>query len=897
MDSRADQGAPSRPGGCGRRWRRALLLVAGIGLLAPASAGAVTITVTTAGDETTQGDHLVSLREAITAIDNASNGGDTDLPATGYGTNDTIVFNIPTSGLKTIPVGGPPANLHTVLPPLMKPMTINGASQPGATGSPAVGIALDGTQATGGTLPSGFTIDTTTGYSTIQGFNLRSFPVAGVLGLNGSATITGNLIGTDATGTGPAGNQYGFFLQGGNLNISGNVISGNSQDGVLIFNNNNNVILGNYIGTDTSGTLALGNGRDGIRVQNGQGTQIGQTGAGNLILNNTGFGINFLVPGNQAFDNSIFGNVGGGINVPSADTSFEPHIAVDPTTGNLVVTFTDAQPGSTVSGQFFSNPDCGSGAQFRTFLGEQTGTADGSGNGQISFHPPSTPATGSGIKATVSGMINGSQITLPSNNCAPFMPSSSGGGPTNTGLTPLDIAAGYDLFQTDPSGTSINFGNPPFTLPPGLFRGFPGFTGQVQLMGNPLGTFNGHDVGDADTIVRRGQSALLDFPLYETTIPIDLERLNLESVMPIKVPVKAGKHTANSFFDVFVTLDAIPSTGQMTLTESSPTSGTFDSFFDVFTEISLVRLPDGMTKKIDVGPFLMTPQYAQFHRLSAGKVVWQTSCPPQVLTVPALNAGFCPGVNASGLKQPFTERGKLAMHTVVPAQPPLEHFKCYSIRAQSSLRLPSVTLSDQFGQDTVQVGGLRQLCAPAQKNGERFANQTAHLQCYSITAAPRNHVVAVRNQFGSYVLKVNRPQALCVPSLKSLNTRQPPPSLTTPTTQAALTDHFQCYGVRQQARYALRSLIRSSRQVRLSDQFGAGRVRVLQPVELCAPAQKNAEPIRHPVDHLLCYAIADVRRRRFVKRNVQVTNQFGTQVVRLTGSKELCVPSVKIVLR
>src|SRR5215471_11167056 len=58
--------------------------------------------------------------------------------------------------------------------------------------------------------------------------------------------------------------------------------------------------------------------------------------------------------------------------------------------------------------------------------------------------------------------------------------------------------------------------------------------------------------------------------------------------------------------------------------------------------------------------------------------------------------------------------------------------------------------------------------------------------------------------------------------------------------------HYQCYKVTGQSPPAT---------VRLLDQFGTSpRVRVQQPVFLCAPVGKNGEPISDERTHLVCFA-------------------------------------------
>jgi hypothetical protein len=90
--------------------------------------------------------------------------------------------------------------------------------------------------------------------------------------------IWGNYIGTNATGVDPVPNRTGIYLSNGSFNIIGgdnpefrNVISGNMQNGIHILNPSarGNRIIGNFIGTDVSGTKDLGNGWMGIMTYSG----------------------------------------------------------------------------------------------------------------------------------------------------------------------------------------------------------------------------------------------------------------------------------------------------------------------------------------------------------------------------------------------------------------------------------------------------------------------------------------------------------------------------------------------------------------------------------------------------------------------------------------------------
>jgi hypothetical protein len=130
------------------------------------------------------------------------------------------------------------------------------------------------------------------------------------------ATVQGNFIGTDVTGTHALGNRIGVAFEGSSLSTSllggtapgaGNLISGNSLYGILSSTSGRSVIQGNFIGTDVTGTHALGNGNHGVFFETTFFTQVGGTeaGAGNLISGNGGSGV-FMT--SSGADNFVQGN-------------------------------------------------------------------------------------------------------------------------------------------------------------------------------------------------------------------------------------------------------------------------------------------------------------------------------------------------------------------------------------------------------------------------------------------------------------------------------------------------------------------------------------------------------------------------------------------------------------
>jgi hypothetical protein len=164
---------------------------------------------------------------------------------------------------------------------------------------------LIGTNAAGtvGLANSGFGVniwgDTVLGGSTPGTGNVISnFRTAVLTANSGGGSILGNFIGTDITGTKAIPNVTGISIFsnvkdvkiGGTAASERNVISGNNRGISLDFNSA--IVKGNFIGTDISGNTALPN-SDGIVINAGSGNVIGGTepGAPNIIAFSHGNGI------------------------------------------------------------------------------------------------------------------------------------------------------------------------------------------------------------------------------------------------------------------------------------------------------------------------------------------------------------------------------------------------------------------------------------------------------------------------------------------------------------------------------------------------------------------------------------------------------------------------------
>ncbi len=216
------------------------------------------------------------------------------LDANGTPGFDTIAFNIPGTGVHTIT----PA---TSLPLVSEAALVDGYSQPGATENTdpvatnaVLLIELDGSATTGAV----GLIASPSGGSTIQGLVINRWGTALQTGIAGGNVIRGNFVGTDPSGSfalpnsggvsvGPPGERVGGTAPGDRNLISGNAACCLNS---AINPGPNGVIQGNLIGTDATGTRAIPNGI-GILLSAADVTVGGTApGAGNVISGN-GIGI------------------------------------------------------------------------------------------------------------------------------------------------------------------------------------------------------------------------------------------------------------------------------------------------------------------------------------------------------------------------------------------------------------------------------------------------------------------------------------------------------------------------------------------------------------------------------------------------------------------------------
>lgn len=289
---------------------------------------------------------------------------------------DTITFAI-----------GDPGSPQTIqptaaLPTITGPVTIDGWSQGGSgyTGPPL--IELNGVLA--GSSVIGLNI--TAGDSVVRGLVINGFVGTNGAGIRlqtgGGNWIYGNYIGTDFAGDTRIANQRGVWIGNGSSNnrigtdadgvndaAERNVISANIDQNIWIYQSAalGNLIMGNYIGLNATGTAAVGVNNqtvatNGILIQEAAYTIIGTDGdgvgdalEGNVIGGNT---YNIQLTGtsvNMSHHNRISGNLIGTNATGTASVGVQVEgVRVYVTENNLIGTdgdgVSDALEGNLISG-------------------------------------------------------------------------------------------------------------------------------------------------------------------------------------------------------------------------------------------------------------------------------------------------------------------------------------------------------------------------------------------------------------------------------------------------------------------------------------------------------------------------------------------------------------------
>jgi hypothetical protein len=239
----------------------------------------------------------------------------------------------------------------------------------------------------------------------------------------------------------------------------------------------------------------------------------------------------------------------------------------------------------------------------------------------------------------------------------------------------------------------------------------------------------------------------------------------------------------------------------------------------------------------------------------------------------------------------------LVMSDVASAEftPPWDHYLCYLASDTHGQPPPPVTLIDQFDEierkpENVAPQPLDRLCNPViEKNGKRtLIDPIIHLDRYPFKAQPKTKVVRVLNQFEEVNLTTTAAGELMVPSTK---TTQVPP-LPPPKGEEPSYEHYKCYTLANTKPHF------KPMRVSVVDQFGRHTLKVTKRLWLCNPTNKFTAtgqfPIKNPQRHLVCYLAKGPKERL---QPVFTNNQFFPEELQVVRAAELCLPSLKTVIR
>jgi Domain of unknown function (DUF4214)/Right handed beta helix region len=249
---------------------------------------------------------LLESREtpATFTVSNLGNAGDGSLRQAIMNVNST-----PGPDIIDFSVAGTIQLTTASLPAISNAVKIDGASAPNFAGVPLIQIDAHGF--------GGLTFDTGSANSTLGLISIVNATGAGVTLNDSNIALFGNYIGLGLDGSTVESNSGdGIDINptsanntiGGTASLERNFIAGNGGNGITITGSSRNQILANFIGTDVTGTLALGNLGNGIELNAAAiSNDIGGTtlAAGNLISANGGCGL--LITG-QSLTNFVAGN-------------------------------------------------------------------------------------------------------------------------------------------------------------------------------------------------------------------------------------------------------------------------------------------------------------------------------------------------------------------------------------------------------------------------------------------------------------------------------------------------------------------------------------------------------------------------------------------------------------
>ncbi len=419
------------------------------------------------------------------------------------------------------------------------------------------------------------------------------------------AIVEGNQIDNGPTTFTPAGNGVGVEVDAAGAMIGGstagasNLISGNTNQGILVDSSagpnqvggvSNVTIEGNKIGTDVSGTVALGNGTDGVEIE-GQNSIVGGTLASgadaNIIAFNGSDGVLVLSGANDDAirQNAIFANGHLGIELGTNPSGlFAPGNNGEPAptlntpaaynAGTKTLTITGIMPAtlptaSIVASAFDFFANLNNESQGRLYLGTPTKfTVSPAKSGQIPFTAVFTFSATTTPSVTTFTAITNPMITAtftdPNGNTSAF---------SNAVVDPVLAAPAFispkaAAFTVNTPGSftvaTSGFPAPTLTLSGALPKGLTFNAATGVLSGTPVAGTSGTHI--LHFTAKNGFGAAVT-QVFTLTVEKLVTSVAVPTQVSVTAPVKVTALGHNRFEAVFTVVESAASSlaGQLTI--------------------------------------------------------------------------------------------------------------------------------------------------------------------------------------------------------------------------------------------------------------------------------------------------------------------------------------------
>ncbi len=378
-------------------------------------------------------------------------------------------------------------------------------------------------------------------------------------------TIRGNLIGSNATGTAKIGNQIGIQLADvTNGVVADNLVSGNSADGIRLIQRNTAVsITRNLIGTNALGSGSMPNTSSGlfifdrsnaapftidnidvahnvvanntcggvgcsggivVGIANSLNTIVGVRLTRNLVYANKGQQIDLATPNGAS--NYVFGltanDLGDADGGPGAPNNLQNFPVLSPATGNgsnISIPYAfNSEASKIFTLEFFQAGACDASGHggANVYLGNATVSTDGSGNASGTVAFASVLTTGV-VSATATNVVNG---TSELSACAPLSSSAANVAPLIASAMPTSGTVGTAYtFQVVATGSApISYSVGSGSLPPGVM--LDATSGLLSGMPTTPGTFNGTIVASNGTLPNASQAFSIVISSAAAALPV-----------------------------------------------------------------------------------------------------------------------------------------------------------------------------------------------------------------------------------------------------------------------------------------------------------------------------------------------------------------------------------------